>query len=514
MVQMKRILSMAVVVILAIGVFAIPVHAADKPAWTQGDKWAMGMESEPPSQEQISEMEDAMKTIFNLSDLSMDLDGSGGMWITFEVTDVSDTEYTLHYSMALKNSVTEDYSVKAMMPEPGTYTPENFRNAERSMRSMEAHISTDLYVLGSGDTIVEKENMGVKSTTLNLEEKYVVDFSGKNLPSVGEYGIFGYFMLTTGIDEDTGNGYGTPPMYPPLSSYDLKYEDMRMKLTQNLNLDLNISYNPPAVFIEFPLNDGNEWNVSSDVNITGTYSGTIDASGLPSMVKSMVTAGTGQDFPIKIEKINTQSPDFNNGTINSDNEMDMALECDGTMQINDENGNAITVYRIHHAPTYDFSAPSPLYLLYSPDKGFIAGMYWELPKNGMMPVMPGMQNSTMPQSFGALLGSMDNLQEQSTLTYMDYAEASSKISTTEQEMKGTGNQDFFSSPVFFILMGVVGAAAVIVAMIAVRKRKRPMSMAGPAEETSMDEEVRSGQMNNPPGEPAVESPEDEELPKF
>ena len=486
---MKRMLSIAVVVILAFGIFAVPVRgSADRPVWSKGEKWAMGMENEPPSREQIGELEDTMKNLFNLSNISIDVSGSGGAWTTFEVTDVSDTEYTLHYSLAIENKAREDYYVSAMMPEPGTYTPESFGNAEKSLRSMEAHISMDLYVLGSGDIIVEKDSMGVRSVTLSLEERLEMDFNGKNLPSVDEYGVFGYSMLGMEMPDysyDYEMNGSAPPIYQPTVSHTLTYEDTEITATQTLNLDLSIDYSPPAVFIDFPLSDGSEWNVSSNVSVTGTYSGTIDVSGLPPMVESMMTLGTGQSFPIKIEKINTYSPYFNNGEINSNEETNMGLRCNGTMQINDENGNPITVYKIQQVPDCEFCAPPQIYLLYSPDKGFIAGIYAEASENGMMPAAPGMQDSGMYASFGAIASSMSNLKKDSTLSYMDYNEASNKISATEQEMKGSAPQDFFGSPLFLILIGTAIAAAVVISLIVLRKRKRPpRTEAFPPEQTA------------------------------
>ncbi len=496
---MKRMLSIAVVMLLALGIFAVPVQGStDRPVWSKGEKWAMGMESTPPSQEQIGELEETMKNLFNLSNISIDVSGSGGAWATFEVTDVSNTEYTLHYSLAVKNKAREDYYVSAMMPEPGTYTSESFMSAQKSVRQMEAHISMNLYVLGSGDIIVEKDSMGVRSVTLSLEEKFEMDFNGKNLPSVDEYGVFGYSMLSMGMPDYSYDNYseGSPTYSPIMSSHTLSYEDTEIKAEQTLNLDLSIDYSPPAVFIDFPLSDGSEWNVSSDVNITGTYSGTIDVSGLPPMVESMMTMGTGQSFPIKIEKMNTYSPDFNNGEINMNEETNMGLKCNGTMQINDENGNPITVYKIQQVPNCDFCAPPQIYLLYSPDKGFIAGIYAEASENNIMPAAPGMQNSGMYASFGAIASSMSDLKKDSTLSYMDYSDASSKISATEQEMKGSAPQDFFGSTLFFILIGAAIAAAVVVSIIALRKRKRPPQTEGfppkeaPAypQENPMDEE--------------------------
>ncbi len=508
---MKRAIGIAVVLLLSLGFLALPVQgSADKPAWNVGEKWAIGMESETPTQTDIDAMEESFKMLFNLSEISIDVSGGGGIWMTFEVTDVSDSEYTMHYSMAMRNNVDEDFQFSVMTAEPGTYTPETFRDAPKTPRDMSAHMSLELYVVASGDMTIDKESMGVKSVSVDLEEKFEMSFTGKNLPSVDEFGIFGYPQLAMYYPEyeyddyegydwdenytyeewdynftDTNYSYAPSPVYPlPTTSHTLSYEDVDIEVVQTLNLDLNINYDPPAVFIDFPLMEGNTWSIESHETVTGTYSGIIDAKGLPPMMEAGMVLGTGQSFPVKIEKINTYSPDFNNGVISHSGPMWMNLSCPDTMQIKDENGNYIQVYKIHQLPDCEYCYGPDIYLLYSPDKGFIAGIYAPASEENLMPMMPGMESSGIYGSFGALSSSLaTSYKNDETLGYMDYNEASKEIFATSQEMKGiTGDEDFFESTLFFILLGVAIATAVIIAMIAMGRRKKAVPTHLPPQE--------------------------------
>ncbi len=515
---MKRAISIAVVMLLSVGFLAVPVYgSADKPTWTVSEKWAMGMESGAPRQTDIDAMEESFKMLFNLSDISIDVSGGGGVWMTFEVTDVSDSEYTLHYSMAVRNSVEEDFQFSAMMPEPGTYTPETFREAPKTLKEMSARLSTKMYVVASGDATIDRESMGVKSVSFDMEEKFEMSFTGKNLPSVDEFGIFRYSQLAVYypeyepeydgyyVDEnytleeldynytEANYTYSPAPIYPLTStSHTLSYEDVDIEVMQTLNLHLTVNYDPPAAFIDFPLMEGKTWTVESHETVTGTYSGIIDAEGLPPMMEAGMLLGTGQSFPIKIEKINTYSPDFNNGVINHSGPLWMNMSCPDTMQIKDENGDYIQVYKIRQMPGYYEYYPGPdLYILYSPDKGFLAGVYIPSHEENLMPGMPATGSADIYGSFGALSSSLAApYGNADTLEYVDYDYANKEILATSQEMKGTtGGEDYLGSALVFIILGVIIASAVIISMIALGRRKRAVPAYIPAEEVQQSPDI-------------------------
>ena len=455
---MRKIACVMVAVLVGMSLMAalVPAESAPLPVWKAGDRWAVG--SENTNQTDIGNdgnLSGVLSGLYGITNLSGEIGSSGGEWMTFEVTGENESEYTLHYSFALRSKSDMKASFSAMVAVPGEYTKNSFENAPKAPVPMKVDFSSSLYAVASGDMHIMRDSMEISDMSVNLDEKLSALFTSSNTPYVGDYGIFGYFMLE---NNDSSSG-----MMP--SSFELSYRSTDIDLSQNLKLQANLEFSPPLEFIEFPLSTDSEWSDTTYEMVNGTYSGVIDIKGLPPMVESALKLGTGQDLPIQIEKIDTHEDGFNNGIIAHQGYENITMNCPDTVSVAGPHGGQITAYEIGFGPQ---SAYGPqIYLLYSPDTNFIAGIYEE-GLGTQMPISP-VGESGIAGQFGALASSMKIAPNTSTIGYMDYDHASKEISATESDMNGASAGSNFTILVLAVLV-IAGIAAAVGAVLVRRRR--------------------------------------------
>jgi len=265
-----------------------------------------------------------------------------------------------------------------------------------------------------------------------------------------------YFSSTRDISGFDGN-------------YTISYQDYDISFTEEFHANITVNFNPPLNLLDFPINVGEQWDVYSNVSVSGTYGGTIDASGLPDKAVQQIKNETGQDFPIDIAKLDTDTDGISNGQIAESDSIDFTLQCTGTMQITDENGNSLTVFKLsQYYDSYSYwkgdTEPS---VLYSPDKKFIAGMYTPA---GASPIIPGISGS-MSSELSLLSGASTT---DTKFTYADYNTASSNIDKTDTSMSSIGEPDSLlslGSPLFLAV--ILGVIILIVVLALVMRKKKP-----------------------------------------
>jgi len=119
-----------------------------------------------------------------------------------------------------------------------------------------------------------------------------------------------------------------------------------MSITQTFEMDVWSSFEPALKLADFPMYEGKEWNQTVTASMGGTYGGSIDAKGLPSMIEDSIHIATGQEFPMDITTIDLGGP-FDSGKIKPQSDTDgVGLACRGTRQIKDENGHYMDVFLI------------------------------------------------------------------------------------------------------------------------------------------------------------------------
>ena len=355
-----------------------------------------------------------------------------------------------------------------------------------------------------------------------LKARWLLNATFKNLPPPGTHAgtimsglcSFGNVPSETGtveIDGDftalvtnSGTSWYTVDSYTLHNSTDQVKSVIRASLTlrhvpsvdSNLtacsekvtyvNRDLTLSVDPsealrqlfaPSLdYLNFPINDGENWYANSSVTIGATLGGTIDVGGLTAQqqadfFKNVTSAYqsipglavTGLDhFPIDLAAIHVTAggvPVLENGQLH-DQTQNVTLHLQAThatMTLAD--GNFHTVYRITQYAPPGTCQPT-LAAIYSPDDGMIVGIQL-LSCVGTTPVPIAEWKNVPPDS------AQSNIQKTET----NYAPVVAAAPNSFGDL-------FFRSPYpgFFVL---IVAVALVVVYLALRRRKKPTMAAPP-----------------------------------
>ena len=292
----------------------------------------------------------------------------------------------------------------------------------------------------------------------------------------------------------------TRDIYGYDGNYTVSYQDYDISFTEEFHTSITTNFNPPLNLLDFPIIENETWDVYSNITVSGTYGGTIDATGLPDKAVQQIKNETGQDFPIDIAKLDMGTEDMKNGVISGSDTIDFSLRCTGTMQITDENGNSLTVFKISPYSEYPlYRGDTDSSVLYSPDRKFIAGAYSPA---GASPVIPGM-SGVLPGA--SMLGSAST--SDTTFTYANYSDASSNIDKTDTEMSSIGEPSLldFSNPIFILIILVVVILIVIVA-VAMRKKKPQQPQMAPYPDPYAPQQPQYQQYQQQPQQPPAYYP--------
>ena len=341
-------------------------------------------------------------------------------------------------------------------------------------------LAMDSDAVQTGDYLIVNGTAGVDNLDFFYEDSY--------------WGLI-YLESVYNLASTTRDVYGYD------GNYTISYQDYDISLTEEFHSSITINFEPPLNLLDFPINVGDQWDVYSNITVSGTYGGTIDASGLPDSVVQEIKNETGQDFPIDIAKLDMDSEDMNNGVISGSDTVDFSLQCTGTMQITDENGNSLTVFKI--APYYDYysfykgdAEPS---VLYSPDRKFIAGTY--IPA-GSSPEIPGMSGGISSEL--SMLGGASTTD--TTFTYADYNEASSNIDKTNTDMSSIGEPSLLGSNSMLIIIVLVVVILVVILAVAMRKKKPQQPQMAPYPDPYAPQQQQYPQYQQQPQQPPAYYP--------
>ena len=140
------------------------------------------------------------------------------------------------------------------------------------------------------------------------------------------------------------------------------YQDFDFTVHITYNESVNNVFSPPMVVSKAT-------SYSYNVTTTGTYSGTIDITGLPPEYEKILKKILKKDFPIRIEDIDTKSNSFNHGQIDMSHTSYLHMTSEKT----DYHGEQVEKMVLYSGYSGAMPSASSIYFYYSPSKGFIVG---------------------------------------------------------------------------------------------------------------------------------------------
>jgi len=365
---------LALLVSLAVPALATP---AEVPEWNEGDRWAYGMEVDADEELQ-QELENLTMMIDQFLD---DIDGleadlndlnmaaSSEVWILFEVTEANDDVYVLSMDMAAMATINADISITAELPAEGTYDDfEDLITADRSPITISAGVDFDTALTVSIDVTFDRDTMALMSVESSFKLTVALDLTADNLP----------LWLPELMDDDFNETM--------VGEIEVEYTDYDISADLEFNLAVDLEFVPALDLWDFPLDQGDEWAVSSNATINGSMSGYLDISGLPAEMEDALFMGISDytdvnSFPIVFEDMDLGDCPFDGGVMEETTQEigPVHLNCTDVFMVDDPYWNDITVYEINVVGT-------PLMFYYSPDVGFMS--YFSMDMGEMSEELP------------------------------------------------------------------------------------------------------------------------------
>lgn len=383
--SMKKIMKglvLSTAVLLLFSVF-VPVNAAGKaesPEWELGQKWSMGAERDLDTHLDSSS---SMSGFLgggsgDMESYSVDITGDMGFYQIYEVTEVTENEYTLDIDGGGGVHVEGGFSITGRFPEEGNYSLEDgdYESFEEDIPKKEMTMSGDgefhLILDISGEAHFTKDSLALNDMDLKMSVEMKGSFEGENLP----------------LDNDMN--FSTKPQTIENGTYETQlegymkygYEDMDMKLNGEMTTTLQTAFEPALDMFDFPIESDEIWTVGSTATISGTYEGSIDAQALPESIEEEIEKEE-MSFPLTLDEMATGSEHMDDGVIKEHTkDVRLSAECRDTENLQLEDGTSTEVYLISYTPQrerlmyeregYSTGYEGPAFVLkYSPEQEFI-----------------------------------------------------------------------------------------------------------------------------------------------
>jgi len=453
------IVALAVVLGGAFGFAPIARGQAQVPTLEVGDSVGYGTHIDlatflDPILDMLREM-DAMDPTMTINEL--EASGSFDVWTVEEVTEKTDTLYTIRSETATGVEIHFLADVTgSTFPAAGTYqgtldpywgwcTYPSIPQETRTLR-----VDVDLTLL---ETTVTTSKLQVadlaitESTTdeaLDLRATVIVE----NMPDIQE-------NETTCVQT-------------------VAYDDLDLTITAAADNQYRLAFTPPLDLFDFPINDGEVWNVTSEATLAGTVSGTVDVQGLDpedetrlfDELNDMLSGMAGisvaglDEFPIVLEELTVVigTVEYLSGGVLHDIPIPIDLQFQATeSQMTLADGQFHTVYELEPVIAFDPGMELPVELtsfgalIYSPDDGTIVG--YSMAMDGTMG-LPVFELRNVP---------VDEAQANLEDTQQSYAVGPGGIVGFVKDL-------FLKAPYWGIL--IVAAVIILVAALAVRGSRR------------------------------------------
>jgi hypothetical protein len=288
----------------------------------------------------------------DLNELNMA--GSSEVWILFEITEANDDVYVLSMDMAAMISIEAGISITMELPAEGTYTFDELVTADRDPITMSASVDFYMALTVGIDVTFDRDTMALMSVESTFKLTGTLDLTADNLP----------LWLPELMDDDFNESEA--------GDIEVEYTDYDINADLEFNLAMNLEFVPALNLWDFPLDEGDEWSVSSNATISGSMSGYLDVTGLPAEMEDAlfmeISDDTGIDsFPIVFEELALGDCPFDGGVMEESTVHigPINLNCTDVFMVDDPYWEDITVYEINVMGT-------PLNFYYSPDVGFMS----------------------------------------------------------------------------------------------------------------------------------------------
>ena len=419
-------LALAFSALFCLGMLAVPVSAegAQAPQWQVGDSWAMGKAFDMGSN-LSSTLHGMIGGIAGSGTLEQfGVAANGSAWILFKVTEATTSEYRLEGKLAVKFNGEVHAKVSMLSPEPGTYPILGIKPTSQRTVGVDVVLNMALVV----DTV----------TTFNHT------FAVKNVAAEVKGTVIASVDLTN-IPKATVSG----------SNVTWAYEDYHIRANVNVDVNLNLAFEPALNIIEFPLNVGDAWRVNSTGTLTGSLSGNVDVQGLPANIEQSIFENkTLQDlgitsFPVDLSKLSVPGS-INNGTLVPKTiPVNLDMHCTGNETRTTPFYGLVTIYEVQVNGGQKF--------YYSDDVKFLT-----------------MFNATIPDTGGVLPSQLAGMGLDMPAT--SPATAEQQVNSIESYQNSLSNQGSGSNLgldlAVVALIAIVAIAAIGVAVVVLVRRKK------------------------------------------
>ncbi len=444
-------LALLIVGSFLVSFIAVPANAVTTPtaSWEVGDKWAMGKEMDIGANftEMKGEIEDMIEGYLNLTVNKLDVDGTACFYALLEVTSETATTYAVTSKVAMKLDTKIDVSVSGMLPAAGTYSygdnpfsPTSTVN--KQSKTVTVDVSEKLGVVVTSTAIVQKSTHAISNITVDTTGALTLEVDATNIPNV-----------------NNSNGQQV-----------ISYKNYDLGAKACIDMIVYIDFQPALDLFQLPVAKGELWYTnSSTMTMSGQVTGFVDAHGLEDewkesiFTEEFVNATGSSDFPINLDKLNSEDPKITNGHFGpmTSEIPSMKMKCLSTSVTHEVNGVSKEYYVIE--------VNDAQRILYCPTLGFMCGgaittdtqdMPFELPEGADMVT--------------GILGDGFSLDPMSTDTAAsEISSIESYTSSVEKEAKGESSiGDFFLKSPYLGTLMVIGAAACIGIILYIGTRGR------------------------------------------
>lgn len=451
-------IGLVVIVMLAAQVSA--VTTVSKPTgWDQGSKWAMGA-SWSYQEDFADKLDELVNQIENNGYVDIDvnklnIEAEASCYVVNEVVENTSTTYVLSTKMAMKMAAEATIAVTAEVPKAGTYDSFDdigaaYGTGNTEVKTIEVGIFEDFALLVEGTTVFDKD-FAIKSTAWDCQVAFVTGFDGKNIP-------------TPKVDETS-------------EAIALSYKNYDIDLRAVLNATVDVTFTPALDIYDFPIVEGESWEVISTANVTGTVGGFFDITGLTDEIKELMAQSEyGSEletieFPISFDDYTSEDGSIVDGEIVPfDTMIDQTLYCDQILNDVYVLGTPVDVCVIT-----DESGAISLY--YSPQKKFFTSVLASADSELVSDQVPD-ELSMFTSIFAGDSEEMEMEAVSASTATAEIAKIESYMTTVEDKAVAGASSNglvdfFFKAPFLGLIMVVLSVIIVAVALVMVR-RKRPL----------------------------------------
>ncbi|MFO8050326.1 MAG: hypothetical protein R6V01_01345 [Thermoplasmatota archaeon] len=374
----RRMISMITIgVVFLAGFLSFSMNGegqAEAPEWDEGDEWSMGYETDLGEMitSMLGELEGLEEEEFGSID--HDVEGKAAYYMIFRVAEETGTQYTMDISTGGGVDIDGNAKITMDMPEEGEYRyGYDSWDFEPPMETKEITIDLVLGVSVKVEGTAHFTQDGLKLQDL----KMVMTLEGNF-----DLDIVNFPEMDNDFDPETDEMVMT-----------VEYTDYDMSGSADIKATFDMDFDPPLDIFDFPIRENEEWTAESNVTVSGTYEGTLDADGIPEeMMMEMLEENIV--LPIILEDLDTGIDEVKDGVIAEfESPVSLPISCTGTETVILADGSSSEAHVIQfgeeddHDDGYYYgyyeeedsygSDLSGMKLLYCPEEGFFVSAQME-----------------------------------------------------------------------------------------------------------------------------------------